>query len=74
MRRQLGAIGWWDILGKPLLAAAAMGAVVLLLLPLGKGAALLGALIAYPLAAWRLRLFSAEEQAVLKPLVRRSAP
>ncbi len=72
MRRQLGTIGWWGILGKPLLAAAAMGAVVLLLLPLGKGVALLGALIAYPLAAWRLRLFSAEEQAVLKPLVRRA--
>ncbi len=71
MRRQLGPIGWRGVVGKPVLAALAMGAVVLLLLPLGKGAALLGALVAYPLAAWRLRLFSAEEQAVLKPLVRR---
>ncbi len=72
MRRQLGPIGWWSILGKPLMAAAGMGVAVLLTLPLGKGAALLAALIVYPLAAWRLHLFTAEERAVLKPLVRRA--
>jgi len=43
MRRQLWGDRLVGVLGKPLLAAAAMGAAVMLLLPLGKGAALLGA-------------------------------
>lgn len=58
-----------DIVGKPALAALAMGAVALLLLPLGRGVALVGATLAYPLAAWRLELLTPRERALLRPLL-----
>ncbi len=73
MRRQLGPIGWWGILGKPLLAAAAMGGAIALLLPVGKAAAGLGAVLAYLLAMWRLAFFSPQERAMLAPLVGRGS-
>jgi O-antigen/teichoic acid export membrane protein len=72
MRRQVGRVGWQGIVEKPLLATLAMGAVALGLLPVGRWAALLGALITYPLAAWRLGLLTAAERGVLAPLLRRS--
>ena len=72
MRRQLGHIGWWGIVGKPLVAAAAMGSAAWLLLPLGRGWALLGALLVYPLVAWRVGLLAPEERAMLTPLLKRA--
>jgi len=58
--------------GKPLVAAAAMGGAAWLLLPLGRGWALLGALLVYPLVAWRVGLLAPEERAVLTPLLKRA--
>jgi O-antigen/teichoic acid export membrane protein len=71
VRRQLGDVGWRDIVGKPIVAALATGAAALLLLPVGRWPALLGALIVYPLAAWQLKLLSPEERQMLAPLFRR---
>jgi len=72
MRRQLGSVGWWGIIGKPLVAAATMGGVAWLLLPLGRGWSLLGALPAYLLIAWRVGLLAPEERAMLAPLLKRA--
>jgi O-antigen/teichoic acid export membrane protein len=72
VRRQVGAVGWWSIVGRPLLATLAMALVALpLYLLLGRGGALLGAVVTYPLAAWRLGLLSDEERTLLAPLFRR---
>jgi len=67
---QVGPLSWGQIVGKPLLAALVMGAVTLILLPFGRVIALLGALLAYPLAIWRLKLLTLEEQDMLAPLYR----
>lgn len=73
IRRYMGGIEWWSMLGKPLLAAvlAAVGAVVLL--PVGRGVAVLAILLLYPIAVWILGVLSPEERALLAPLVRRNA-
>lgn len=71
VRRQLRDIHWWDITGKTILATSAMVAVAALLLTVGRWPALIAALIVYPIAVWRLKVLSAEEQALLAPLLRR---
>ncbi|MBN2389580.1 MAG: oligosaccharide flippase family protein [Anaerolineae bacterium] len=71
VRRQLPQMGWGQILNKPLLATAMMGGAALLLLPLGRGVALAGALVVYPLAVWRLKVLAPEERDSLTPLFRR---
>jgi hypothetical protein len=60
-------LNWWSIVGKPLLAAAAMGGLALLLLPLGRGWALLAAIVIYPLALWKMKLLAENEQEMLAP-------
>lgn len=71
LHRQLGRLNWWSIVGKPLLAATAMGGLALLLLPLGRGWALLAAIVIYPLALWKMKLLAENEQEMLAPLLRR---
>ncbi len=70
MRRELGAIGWGSLLVKPILAAAAMGGIIALLLHVSKAAAAVGALLVYAAIVRKLSLFSAEEQTMLSPLRR----
>ncbi len=71
VQKQLAQVRWRHIVGKPLLATLAMVGVALLLMSVGRGAALAGAIITYPLVAWRLKLLTAEEQTLLAPLLRR---
>ncbi|HOU13981.1 MAG TPA: oligosaccharide flippase family protein [Anaerolineae bacterium] len=71
VQKQLAHVRWRHIVGKPLLATLAMVGVALLLMPVGRGAALAGAIVTYPLVAWRLKLLTAEEQTLLAPLLRR---
>ncbi len=70
LQREIGRIHWRQLLWRPLAAGAAAGLLVVLLLPLGRGIALLGVL-AYPLVLWRVGLLSAEERRLLQPLWRR---
>jgi O-antigen/teichoic acid export membrane protein len=69
LRKQVGPLGWWHVVGKPILGALAMGAVTLALLPLGRLLALGGAVVIYPLVMWRLGLLTLEERTVLRPLL-----
>ncbi|MBN1486056.1 MAG: oligosaccharide flippase family protein [Anaerolineae bacterium] len=71
LQKQVGRLNWAEIIGKPLVAALLMGGATLLLLPAGRGVAMLGAIIVYPLAVWRLKLLTTEEQAMLSPLTER---
>jgi O-antigen/teichoic acid export membrane protein len=71
VRRHLPQVGWRQVLGKPMLATAIMGIVALMLLPLGRGAALAGAIVVYPLAVWRLKVLAPEERESLAPIFRR---
>jgi len=71
VQRQLPQMEWGQTLNKPLLATAIMGGAALLLLPLGRGVALIGALVVYPVAVWRLKVLAPEEQDSLTPLFRR---
>ena len=67
IRKTLGKIGWWRIVGTPIIAAALSGLVCLALLMLGRGFALIGFLITYPILLWRLKVLTPEEQALLAP-------
>jgi len=71
VHRHLGPVQWWRVVNKPLFATLIMGGVALLFLLVGHWPAIMGALIAYPLAVWRLKLLDDEEQALLAPLLRR---
>ncbi len=71
VRRHLPQVGWRQVLGKPMLATGMMGVAALILLPLGRWVALVGAIIVYPLAVWRLRVLAPEEQESLAPIFRR---
>ncbi len=44
-----------------------MGGLALLLLPLGRGWALLAAIVIYPLALWKMKLLAENEQEMLAP-------
>ncbi len=71
MRRKVGPLGLWDAIRVPLLASLAAGAFALVLLPIGRPAALVATLAVYPLVVWRMGLLNAEEQTLLAPLSRR---
>ena len=73
VRRYMGGIEWWEMLGKPLLAALLVGSGAVALLPVGRGVAVLTVVFLYPLAVWMLGVLSPEERALLAPLVRRGA-
>lgn len=71
VRRQFGAVGWGDVVLKPLLTAVVTGACGVLLLKVGSGVALVAVLVAYPLLAWALGVLTPEERALLAPLLQR---
>lgn len=73
VRRQLGSMGWRDILLKPMAIAVLTGAAAALALAVGRGAALGVVLLVYPLLAWRLRVLTPEEVAMLAPLLGRGS-
>jgi len=73
LHRHLGRLNWWSIVGKPFLAAAAMGGGALLLLPLGRGWALLAAIVIYPLTLWKIKVLAEDEQKMLAPLLHRGS-
>ncbi len=70
LQRQIGRLDWWGLVGKPLAAVACAAPLVALLLPVSRLAALVGALLVYGIAIWRLRLFDAEEREALAPVLR----
>lgn len=72
LRRQLGAIGWRDILGKPLIATAASAAGAALVWPLGRAVALGVVLLTYLGLVWSLGIVTQDERTLLGPLFRRS--
>jgi len=72
MRRQFGAIGWREILVKPVAAAAIAGVGAVLIWPLGRAAAFGAVVVLYPVLIWALGAVSEDERALLKPLFRRS--
>ena len=74
LHRHLGKLNWWSMVGKPVIAAATAGTIAVILLPLGRGWALLGALLVYPLALWKINILSPEEQTMLAPLLPRHSP
>lgn len=70
--QELAPIAWWSFLGKPVVAAVVTGGVAgVLYLGIGRYAAAAGALLAYPLLIWQLRVLTPEEQATLAPLLKR---
>jgi O-antigen/teichoic acid export membrane protein len=71
VRRRLGDIGWWQVLGKPLLIATVSGACAFALLTIGRGPAVLGLAILYPLLIWRLNVLTSDERRILSPLFSR---
>lgn len=71
VRRHLPQVGWRQALGKPMLATGIMGVAAIILFPLGRWVALIGAIIVYPLAVWRLKVLTPEEQESLAPIFRR---
>ncbi len=72
IRREVGSVGWWSIIRTPLLAVAVAGGVAVMLLPLSRWGAALGAGIVYPIVLWRAGLLTDEEERLLKPILRRS--
>lgn len=72
VRRHLGAVGWGDILGKPLAAAGITAVCAFLLLDVSRGTALLAVICIYPLLVLALGVLSPQERATLAPLFRRS--
>lgn len=72
VHRWLGGVGWREVVGKPLMAAAISIGCALPLLLVNQIVALLVVMVVYPLLLWKLGVLSAEERAVLVPLLRRS--
>ncbi len=73
VRRYLGDVGWREVVGKPIVAAAAAGIPAIVITRLvGTGAGAVTMAIVYALLVWRVGAFSLEERAVLAPLLRRS--
>jgi O-antigen/teichoic acid export membrane protein len=67
VHNKLGRLKWGEMLGKPLLALSGALLIALALLTLGRSWALLGAVVSYPLLAWRLNVLTTEERAQLLP-------
>ena len=78
LRHHLGAVSWRQMLGRPVLAGLAMGAVAWAVAPSSHLLALLAGLVVYALALLALRVFTPQERALLTPLLpawrKRSAP
>lgn len=70
LRRQLGTIGWWAILGKPLMAALAAAGVALAVWPLGRGLSFLAVVVIYPAMVFWLKIITPNERSLLSPLFR----
>jgi O-antigen/teichoic acid export membrane protein len=71
LRRHLGVVGWWRILGKPVLAAVGAGAAALLLWPFGRMLSLFAVIVVYAVLVWGLKIMAHEERALLSPLFHR---
>lgn len=75
LHQQIGRLNWWQILGKPVTAVACAAPVAALLLPMSRLAALLGTLLVYGVAIWRLRFFDPHEREALAPIAaKKSGP
>ncbi len=71
LQRQLGDLHWLEMLSRPLGAGTAMGLAAWLLLPFGRGVALLGGIVLYGLILWRWGMLAPEERKILAPLFQR---
>jgi O-antigen/teichoic acid export membrane protein len=71
VQRELRSVGWWTMLGKPVLAALIAGGVGWLLLGLGRFVAVAGVLVIYGGLVWALGVLNTEERETLAPLLRR---
>nr|HID14447.1 flippase [Anaerolineae bacterium] len=69
LRRDLGAVDWGRMLGRPGLAGLAMGTAAWALVAYSPSLALLGGLVVYLAALMLLRVLTPEEWALLAPLV-----
>jgi O-antigen/teichoic acid export membrane protein len=69
LRLHLGGVPWGRMLGRPLLAGLAMGAVAWALSPVSLALAIPAALVAYGLAVILLRVVTPEEWEMLAPLI-----
>jgi len=69
LRQHLGDIGWVRLLGRPVLAGLAMGAVVWAAAPISRLLALVVGLVIYPVTLVVLRALTPEEREMLAPLV-----
>ncbi|MDF1512325.1 MAG: flippase [Anaerolineae bacterium] len=67
IRKNLGKIDWWPLLGVPITAALISGLAGVLLYQIGRIPALVGFLLSYGLLLWRMQIFSPEERSWLAP-------
>ncbi len=67
--RQVGPVGWWQTLGRLVLAGLVAGAGTLAAAWVRLPLAVPVLLVLYPLAVWRLGVFTAGERAALSPLL-----
>ena len=71
IRKNLGKIGWWQIVGTPITAAVISALVCISFMMAGRGIAVAVFLLIYPILLWRLKVLTPEEQALLAPRFRR---
>ncbi len=69
VRREIGPVGWRQIVEKPLMATVVAGLVALPLFWRNQLLAAIVALFVYLVAAWRSSFFTPEEQVLLAPLL-----
>jgi O-antigen/teichoic acid export membrane protein len=67
IRKNLGNIQWWPIVGATISASAVAGLVALILIKFGRGTALAGFLVTYPILLWLLKVLTPEERSLLIP-------
>ncbi len=67
VRREIGPVGWRQIVEKPLVATVAAGLAALLLVWRNQLLAAVVAILAYLAAVWYLNFFTPEERALLAP-------
>jgi O-antigen/teichoic acid export membrane protein len=65
IRKNLGNLDWWQIIGTPVRSALISGLIGLVLLRMGRGVALIAFLITYPILLWLLKVLTPEEQHLL---------
>ncbi|MGD9002079.1 MAG: polysaccharide biosynthesis C-terminal domain-containing protein, partial [Anaerolineae bacterium] len=69
VRRHLGPIGWGEVLGRPTLAAMAMGAAAWAVGAYSRPLAVISSLLVYPVALVLLRILTPEERRQLASLL-----